>query len=90
MREIMDQCQGLQEELDMRREECLQLKTVLANVQLAGEGASLIGGEPSEGACIDDLLSIKPGILLSALHSRAFRWLSAAPLVFLFLGFLSL
>jgi hypothetical protein len=28
------------------------------------------------------------GFLLSALHSRAFHWLSAAPLVFLFLGFL--
>jgi hypothetical protein len=37
MREIMDQYKGLQEELDMRREECLLL---------AGEGASLIGGEP--------------------------------------------
>jgi hypothetical protein len=35
-----------------------------------------------EGACIDDLSSRKPGSLLSAIHSRAFRWFSAAPLVF--------
>jgi hypothetical protein len=41
-------------------------------------------------ACTDDLLSRKPGFLLSALHSRTFCWLSAAPLVFLFLGFLPL
>jgi hypothetical protein len=33
---------------------------------------------------------IKPGFLLSAMHSRFFRWFSAAPLGFLFLGFLPL
>jgi hypothetical protein len=33
---------------------------------------------------------IKPGFLLSAMHSRFFRWFSAAPLGFLFLGFLLL
>jgi hypothetical protein len=43
-----------------------------------------------EGACTLHRRFIikKPwlGFLLSALHSRAFSWLSAAPLVFLFLG----
>jgi hypothetical protein len=43
-----------------------------------------------EGKCTDDLFSRKPGFLLSTMHSRAFRWFSAAPLVFLFLGFLPL
>jgi hypothetical protein len=38
-----------------------------------------------EGTCTDNLLSRKPGSLLSAMHSRAFHWVSAAPLVFLFL-----
>jgi hypothetical protein len=40
--------------------------------------------------CTYGLLSRKPGFLLSAMHSRAFRWFSAAPLVFLFIGFLPL
>ncbi len=51
--------------------------------------AWMLGLNP-EGACTDDLLSRKPGFLLSALHSHTFRWLSATPLVFLFLGFLPL
>jgi len=53
------------------------------------KSANVPSAEP-EGACTDDLLSRKPGFLLSALHSHAFCWLSAAPLVFLFLGFLPL
>jgi hypothetical protein len=32
----------------------------------------------------------KPGYLLSAMHSHAFRWFSASPLVFLLLGLLPL
>ena len=36
-REMADQFESLQEELDRRRAECLQLKTVLANVQLSAE-----------------------------------------------------
>jgi hypothetical protein len=43
-----------------------------------------------EGVCTDEFLSRKPGFLLSAMHSHAFRWFSAAPLVFLFLGLLPL
>ncbi len=43
-----------------------------------------------EGVSTDDLLSRKPGFLLSAMHSRAFRWFFAGPLVFLLLGFLLL
>ncbi len=41
-----------------------------------------------EGVCTDDLLLRKPGFLLSAMHSRTFRWFSASPLVFMFLRFL--
>jgi hypothetical protein len=48
------------------------------------------GAGGAEGACTDDLLSRKPCFLLSAMHSRAFRWFSEAPLVFLFLDFLPL
>jgi hypothetical protein len=44
----------------------------------------------AEGVCTDEFLSRKPGFLLSAMHSHAFRWFSAAPLVFLFLGLLPL
>ncbi len=40
--------------------------------------------------CTDEFLSRKHGFLLSAMHSHTFRWFSAAPLVFLFLGFLPL
>ncbi len=43
-----------------------------------------------EGVCADEFLSRKPGFLLSAMHSHAFRWFSAAPLVFLCLGLLPL
>jgi hypothetical protein len=43
-----------------------------------------------EGVCTDEFLSRKPGFLLSAIHNHAFRWFSAAPLVFLFLGLLPL
>jgi hypothetical protein len=43
-----------------------------------------------EGVCTDEFLSRKPGFLLSVMHSHAFRWFSAAPLVFLFLGLLPL
>eukprot|EP00092_Neocalanus_flemingeri_P009668 GFUD01010409.1.p1 GENE.GFUD01010409.1~~GFUD01010409.1.p1 ORF type:complete len:1838 (+),score=622.26 GFUD01010409.1:290-5803(+) len=43
-REMADQFEAMQEELDRRRAECLQLKTVLANVQLSGTVES---GEPS-------------------------------------------
>jgi hypothetical protein len=32
-----------------------------------------------EGVCTDEFLSRKPGFLLSAMHSHAFRWFSAAP-----------
>ncbi len=46
--------------------------------------------ETPEGVCTDEFLSRKPGFLLSAMHSHAFRWFSAAPLVFLFLGLLPL
>jgi hypothetical protein len=42
------------------------------------------------GVCTDGILSRKPGFLLSAMHSHAFRWFSAAPLVFLFLALLPL
>jgi hypothetical protein len=35
-----------------------------------------------EGVCTDEFLSRKPGFLLSAMHSHAFCWFSAAPLVF--------
>ena len=55
-----------------------------------GRGIGSEGRQSTEGACTDDSLSRKPGFLLSAVHSRALRWLSAAPLVFLFLGFLPL
>jgi len=41
-REMADQFEAMQEELDRRRAECLQLKTVLANVQLSAES-----GEPN-------------------------------------------
>ncbi len=34
---------------------------------------------PPEGVCTDEFLSRKPGFLLSAMHSHAFRWFSAAP-----------
>ena len=34
MKELMEQFETLQEELDRRREECIQLRTVLANVSL--------------------------------------------------------
>ncbi|XP_023346173.1 unconventional myosin-Va, partial [Eurytemora carolleeae] len=51
LREIMDQYSSLEEELERRREECLQLKTVLANVQV--DPASFMGeGEPD----IEELL----------------------------------
>jgi hypothetical protein len=45
-----------------------------------------------EGVCILHRLFIikKPGFLLSAMHSRTFRWFSTAPLVFLFPGLLPL
>jgi hypothetical protein len=43
-----------------------------------------------DGVCTNEFLSRKPGFLLSAMHNHAFRWFSAAPPVFLFLGFLSL
>ncbi len=36
----------------------------------------------------NEFLSRKPGFLLSAMHSHTFRWFSAAPLVFVFLGLL--
>merc|ERR1719228_1053617 len=38
--EMADQFEAMQEELDRRRAECLQLKTVLANVQLSAESGS--------------------------------------------------
>ncbi len=42
-----------------------------------------INADPDpEGVCTDEFLSRKPGFLLSAMHSHAFRWFSAAPLVF--------
>ncbi len=44
----------------------------------------------AEGVCTEEFLLRKPGFLLSAMHSHAFRWFSAAPLVFLFLGLLPL
>ncbi len=37
-----------------------------------------------EGECTDELLARKPGFLLSAMDSRAFRWFSATPSVFFF------
>jgi len=43
-REMVDQFEAMQEELDRRRAECLQLKTVLANVQLSG---TVENGEPN-------------------------------------------
>jgi hypothetical protein len=43
-----------------------------------------------EGVCTDEFLLRKPGFLLSAMHSHSFRWFSAAPLDFLFLGLLPL
>merc|ERR1719410_1225693 len=48
IREVTDQFEALQEELDRRRQECLQLKAVLANVQLEGGAGppSLLGEEP--------------------------------------------
>jgi len=48
VRELTDQFEALQEELDRRRQECLQLKAVLANVQVEGSTApaSLLGEEP--------------------------------------------
>ncbi len=52
-------------------------------------GPDRSAGRP-EGVCTDEFLSRKPGFLLSAMHSHAFRWVSAAPLVLLFLGILPL
>jgi hypothetical protein len=43
-----------------------------------------------EGVWTDEFLSRKHGFLFSAMHSHAFPWFSAAPPVFLFLGFLPL
>ncbi len=43
-----------------------------------------------EGVCTDEFLSRKPGFRLSAMHRYAFRWFSASPLVFMFLGLLPL
>jgi hypothetical protein len=68
------------------------VQQVLADLGIRWDG-SLIEEDtspprrPPEGACTDDLLSRKPGFLLSAMHSRSFRWLSASTLVFLFLVF---
>ncbi len=43
-----------------------------------------------EGACTENLLSRKPGFLLSAMHSRSFRCFVPLPYFFLFLGILPL
>ncbi len=71
-----------------------RLRNRLASREPAKNSAQLPGPDRSagrpKGECTDEFLSRKPGFLLSAIHSHAFRWFSAAPLIFLFLGLLSL
>ncbi len=52
--------------------------------------SKLVQTQSLEDVCTNEFLSRKPGFLLSAMHSHTFRWFSATPLVFLFLGLLPL
>ncbi len=60
------------------------------NLQYFSCWEEMQGTRTPEGVFTDEFLSRKPGFLLSAMHSPTFRWVSAAPPVFLFLGFLLL
>ena len=53
-REMADQFETLQEELDRSRAECLQLKTVLANIHVPGDSTSLVS-ETGSSPDSDDL-----------------------------------
>jgi hypothetical protein len=70
----------------------------LGHVQLGGpreEGlpptrVRVLSQKPGQRVYEQQVLSRKPGFLLSAMHSHTFRWFSAAPLLFVFLGLLPL
>ena len=57
MKELMEQFETLQEELDRRREECIQLRTVLANVSLDYQDPSLTINKDKEMPEAEEVLA---------------------------------
>jgi len=55
-REISDQYEALQEELDRRQAECIQLRTVLANVQLEAPGSLVTNNNEGHEPDAEELL----------------------------------